>query len=280
MRKKRSALWISALWLVLFALLPLLLLLVMSVLSHSPEHFIIWRLTGQHYQNLVNWQFLHIILRSLGLAGLCTVITLVIAYPAAYWIACSTTKYKSLLLIFIIIPFWTSSLIRTYAMLAIIKTKGLLNTMLLGLGIIDQPLQLLYSNTAVIMALIYNLLPFMILPLYSSIEKIDPNLIDAARDLGGSRAMIMRRIIIPLSKPGIIAGILFVFLPAMTLFYIPDIVGGAKSLLLGNLIQLQFLEIGNWPAGSATSVVLTLLVLGLMLVYRRSGKKSELQALL
>lgn len=173
------------------------------------------------------------------------------------------------------IPFWTSSLIRTYAIMILIKAKGLLNSFLLWLGIIHHPLQLLYSTPAVIIGLIYSLLPFMILPLYSSIEKLDHSLIEAARDLGASKFRVFYKIIIPLTKPGIIGGILLVFLPAMTLFYIPDILGGAKSMLLGNLIENQFLQITNWPLGAATSTLLLVFMTLLILAFWKTIKTTD-----
>ena len=179
-----------------------------------------------------------------------------------------------------IIPFWTSSLIRTYAILTILKTKGLLNSALLALGIIHHPIQLIYTNTAVLVAVVYNLLPFMIFPLYSNIEKLDTRLLDAARDLGAGKIKIFKAIILPLTMPGIMAGTLLVFLPAMTLFYIPVLVGGAKSLLLGNLVESQFLEMHNWPGGAATSIVLTLFMLLLIFIYTRFARGKQRQELL
>ena len=170
-------------------------------------------------------------------------------------------------MLLVIIPFWTSSLIRSYALIAIIKAKGILNSLLIALGIIHQPLSILFTNSAVIIGLVYNLLPFMILPIMTNVERLDNRLIDAARDLGANRFTTFRKVIIPLTMPGIIAGSILVFLPAMTIFYIPDILGGAKSILLGNLIQNQFLIAENWPMGSAISAILTLVLATLILIY-------------
>ncbi len=152
-------------------------------------------------------------------------------------------------------------------MLAILKTHGMLNTLLLSLGIIEQPLQILFTNTALMIGLVYNLLPFMILPLFANLERLDFRLIEAAKDLGANFLTIFWRILLPLTIPGIMGGIVLVFLPAMTLFYIPDLLGGAKSILLGNLIQLQFLATFNWPQGAATSVMLTVLMGLMLLIY-------------
>lgn len=268
-----------SLWLGLLAFIPLLLVLVTSFLSHSNSTLIVWHATFSNYDRLFSSIYMRIVTRSLALATISTFFCLVIGYPAAFIMARLSSRKKSLLLLLMIIPFWTSSLIRTYAMLAILKTKGLLNTFLLSTGLIHHPLQLLYSNTAVLIGTVYNLLPFMILPLYANIEKLDGRLIEAARDLGASRFRLFTRVVLPLTSPGILAGCLLVFLPAMTLFYIPVILGGAKSLLLGNLIQNQFLSLRDWPGGAATSIILTVVMLTLIVIYRhlsRNGEREEL----
>lgn len=265
-----SIIWV---WLGLFAIIPLTLVLVISFLSHSEQHLIIWHFTLKNYTSLFQDIFLTILLRSFVLAVECTILCLLLAYPAALIISRSKQRYKNLFMLFIMIPFWTSALLRTYGILAIIKTKGLINSTLLYLHIIHQPLQIIYSTPAVLIGLTYNLMPFMLIPLFSNMDKLDSRLFEAARDLGASRFKILKDLLIPLTMPGIVAGTLLVFLPAMTLFYIPDLLGGAKSLLLGNLIQQQFLNLLNWPAGCATSIVLTLLMLGLMLIYHRSQNK-------
>lgn len=262
-------------WLLCFALLPIVLVIITSFLSHTPEQLIIWKFTFRNYTQLFSNIYLQITYRSLELAGACTFFCLLIGYPAAFILARMRHPSKPTLLILMIIPFWTSALIRTYAMMAILKTKGLLNTALLSLGLIHHPLQLLYSNAAVLIGCTYNLLPFMILPLYANIEKLDNRLIEAARDLGASRIRLFRRIILPLTMPGIIAGSTLVFLPAMTLFYIPVLLGGAKSLLLGNLIQNQFLQMQDWPGGSATSMILTITMLLLIAIYHYVGTRRE-----
>jgi spermidine/putrescine transport system permease protein len=272
-----SLVWI---WLTLFALLPTLLVLVASFLHKDNMTLVRLPFTLQNYTHLFNTAYVHIFLKSFELAGLSTFFCLLIAYPFAYGIAQVKKQYRSMLLLLVIIPFWTSSLIRTYAILAILKSKGLLNQLLLFLGIIHQPLQLLYSDTAVFIGLVYDLLPFMILPLYTNIEKLDHTLIDAARDLGANRLTIFFRVILPLTKAGIIAGIMLVFLPAMTLFFIPVMLGGAKSLLLGNLIQNQFLTLNDWPMGAATSVCLLLIVAIFIVVYWKNSKNQNRQELL
>lgn len=188
---------------------------------------------------------------------------------------------RPLLLFLLIVPFWTNSLIRIYGLKIFLSSKGYLNEFLLWLGVIDTPIRIMFTPSAVIIGLVYILLPFMVMPLYSSIEKLDKPLLEAARDLGASKLQTFIRIIIPLTMPGIIAGCLLVMLPAMGLFYVSDLMGGAKNLLIGNVIKVQFLNIRDWPFGAATSITLTI-VMGLMLlVYWRASrllnKKVELE---
>lgn len=268
------------LWLGLFALASFLLVLATSLLTNDPDHIVFLKPTFSNYINFFSPLYIKIFLKSFYIAGLCVFFCLLIGYPFASLLAKIEGPKKNLLLLLLIIPFWTSSLIRSYAMIALLKTKGLLNTVLLYFGIIDQPLQLLFTNTAVLIGLVYNLLPFMILPLYANLERHDKRLIEAATDLGANRFTIFRRISLPLSLPGIIAGSMLVFLPAMTLFFIPDLLGGAKSTLMGNLIQDQFLSAHNWPFGAAISIVLTIVMGLLMVVYRYSDKNKNQQELI
>jgi spermidine/putrescine transport system permease protein len=268
------------LWLILFALIPYLMIFIASLMHHDQQQLLSLPLTLNNYLALFNTTYFIIFEKSFYLAGSCTLLCLLFGYPFAYIVAHANPKIKNFLLLLVVIPFWTSSLIRSYAMIAILKTKGLLNSFLLAVGIIHVPLQILFTNTAVIIGLVYNLLPFMILPLYANIERLDNRLIDAAKDLGASKWRIFSEIIIPLSMPGIMAGSIIVFLPAMTLFYIPNLLGGAKSMLLGNLIQDQFLLANNWPMGAAISIILTLIMVLMLLVYWRHSNESDRQDLL
>lgn len=262
-------------WLMLFAFLPNLLVIISSFLTKGTDEFLIFSGSLESYRKLFNPIYFSIFLDSLYIALITTIITLVLAYPFAYIIATAPKKYKFLLLLLVIIPFWTSSLVRTYALIAILKTKGLLNGFLLWLGIIEQPLEIMYTQTAVFIGMVYTLLPFMILPLYVSIEKIDFRLVEAARDLGASKINTFKSIIIPLSLPGIIAGSTLVFLPALGMFFIPDILGGAKELIIGSFIRNQFLQFRDWPFGSAASVVLLVIMfmmLALLAKVQRNAK--------
>lgn len=273
MKNKPLGLYITYAWLFLFGFVPLTLVLVASVLSKDAMHLIALPVTLKNYQAFFSSLMAQVMLRSFCMASLTTLICLVLAYPFSYFMVRS--KHQSLLLLLIIIPFWTSALVRTYALVAILKFNGILNTILLKLHVISTPLSLLYSNFAVLSGLIYTLFPFMVLPLFTHMEQFDFRLIEAAKDLGASRWAIFYRVFFPNTTRGIISGILLVFLPAMTLFYIPNVLGGARSILMGNLIQNQFLVAENWPEGAATSVLLTVVLLFLLWLSRKSQKVQQ-----
>lgn len=263
-------------WLAVFALIPNLLVVLTSVVEQGDAELIRLQLTFHHYVSLFDAVYVRIFVRSIAIALEVTLICLILGYPFAFILARLrlASRLKSFLLLLVIIPFWTSSLIRTYAIVILLKTKGILNSCLLYLGLIDHPLQLLYTNTAAVIGLIYALLPFMILPLYANIEKLDGRFLDAARDLGANSWQVFWKILLPLTLPGIIAGSTLVLLPAMSLFYISNILGGSKTMLIGNLIENQFLAARNWPMGAAVSVVLTLLMALMLLAYSKVRNRS------
>lgn len=272
---KFFSLGIIWLWLMVFALLPFCLVTLASFASHDDTHLLSLPFTFSNYLQLNNSIYVKIFKQSFYIAGICTLICLLLGYPFAYILARMKSRYKGFLILMIIIPFWTSSLIRTYSMITMLKPKGVISSILIWLGIIDKPLALLFTDTSVMTGLVYNLLPFMVLPLLTNIERLDNKLIDAARDLGANRFTTFRRITLPLTMPGILSGCILVFLPAMTIFYIPDLLGGSKSILLGNLIQNQFLIAQNWPLGSAISIVFTLLLAVLLLIYWRTMRNKD-----
>lgn len=253
-------------WLFLFCFIPLSMVLVVSFLSKDSTHLVALPWTFNNYLELISPSFAKIFMRSLIVALFTTSCCLLLAYPFSYLLIKS--RYQSILLLLIIIPFWTSSLVRTYALISILKLNGILNMLLINLHIIDKPLSLMYSNFAVTCGLIYNLFPFMVLPIFSNMERFDFRLIEAAKDLGASKLAIFFRVFLPNTAVGIISGCLLVFLPAMTLFYIPNVLGGARSILLGNMIQNQFLVLENWPQGAATSILLTVILVLLLSCYR------------
>ncbi|MAZ78268.1 MAG: spermidine/putrescine ABC transporter permease [Legionellaceae bacterium] len=262
-------------WLGIFALLPCVMMFVASFLQHRGDQFFTLHFTLGNYRTVFSPLYFHVFFRSLVFSFVVTLCCLLIAYPFALIVSRLPKTWRFFFLLLIIIPFWTSSLIRSYAIVAIIQADGLISHVLLFLHIIHRPLQILYTPIAVIIGLVYSLLPFMILPLYANLEKFDWQLIDAAYDLGASKWWAYYRILLPLSVPGILSGVLMVSLPAMTMFFIPDILGGAHSLLLGNLIKNEFLDLQNWPLGSSMSIVLTLVMAVLLLVYWRFSNSKQ-----
>lgn len=258
-------------WLVLFVFLPNLMIIGTSFLTRDDASFVKMVFTLDNYARLLDPLYFEVLLHSLNMALIATLSCLVLGYPFAWFLAKLPEKIRPLLLFLLIVPF-TNSLIRIYGLKIFLSTKGYLNEFLLWLGVIDTPIRIMFTPSAVIIGLVYILLPFMVMPLYSSIEKLDKPLLEAARDLGASKMQTFIRIIIPLTMPGIVAGCLLVMLPAMGLFYVSDLMGGAKNLLIGNVIKVQFLNIRDWPFGAATSITLTI-VMGLMLlIYWRASR--------
>lgn len=255
-------------WLLLFTLIPMLMVLVVSVLTRDETHLIDPVVTLENYRRLLDPVYLRVFTDSVATAGLSTLACLCLAYPFAYLLSRVNPAWRPVLLTLVIVPFWTNSLVRIYAIRSLLAAKGALNSVLLALGWINEPVRLLYTGWAVGLGLIYVLLPFMILPLYSSFEKLDRRLMEAAADLGAGRWAIFRHVILPLTAPGIAAGCLLVFLPALGLFYVTDILGGAHNLMIGALLKDQFLEARDWPFGSAASLIMILLLFVLMGIYR------------
>jgi len=277
---KRFSIGAIGVFLTLFALIPGSMMVVASVLSRGEVTFFTARFTLDNYLRLFDPFYLRILWNSFYLAALSTLFCLLLGYPFAYLLARLPPRTRRMLLLLVIIPFWTSSLVRTYAMIVILKGKGLVNNCLIWLGLISEPLQLLYSDMAVFLGLVYSLLPFMILPLYVSLEKLDSGILEAARDLGAGTLVTFVRIVLPLTMPGILAGSMLVFLPALGMFYVPDLMGGAKTLLVGNLIKNQFLSARDWPFGAAVSIVLTGVMAVMLWGYYRSIKKLQRYELL
>jgi spermidine/putrescine transport system permease protein len=267
-------------WLVVLFVLPLLLVLVVSFMTRTVYGGIEYTLQLGNYVRFFDSLYLKILWVSCQMAFVTTVFCLLIGYPFAYIIARSPAKYRNLLLLLVIVPFWTNSLIRTYAWIVLLRTEGVINTVLLQLGLIQSPLTLLYNDTAVLIGLVYTMLPFMILPLYASIEKLDKSLLEAASDLGAKPWQTFRKVTLPLTAPGIMAGTLLVFIPALGLFFIPDLMGGSKAILIGNLIKNQFLSARDWPFGSAISIILMALTLLFIAAYVRITKDKEGKELL
>jgi spermidine/putrescine transport system permease protein len=234
-----------------------------------------------NYARSVHPIYLQIFWRSVWMAVVTTVVCLLVSFPVAYYIAIAApARRRNLLLGLVVVPFWTSFLIRTYAWMFILRTEGLLNRFLLGTGLTHAPLELLYNNFAVLIGLIYGELPFMILPLYASLEKLDLSLLEASADLGAPRPATFWRITVPMTMPGIVAGVILVFVPSLGQFIVSDLLGGAKTILAGNLIQNQFAVARNKPFGSAVAFELTAAVLALLFVYALYTKRKGQDVLL
>lgn len=265
-------------WMVVLAIIPYLILLGASFVDQSEQANGNFSLSLANYAHLLSPEIFSMAVDSIVMAAVAALLCLLVGYPFAYILAQAPAKVQPLLLLLVMIPFWTNSLIRTYALVMMLKADGIINTILLGLHLIDTPLQLMYTPLAVFIGLVYTLLPFMILPLYAALKALDPRLLEASRDLGASRLHTFFRITVPLTMPGIIAGTMLVFLPALGMFYVADVLGGSKAMLLGNFIRDQFLIYRNIPMGSAASVTMTV-AMGLMLLLhhlaaRRLGKES------
>ena len=242
-------------WVGIFVVAPAALLLVYSFCDRDELGRVVFDFSTAAYARVLDPIYLGIFARSLGYATATTVLCLVIGFPVAWWIARTPAPARGRWLLLVMVPFWTSFLVRTYAWIIILKQEGLLNAVLHSLAPGTPPLELLYTPTAVMIGLVYAYLPFMILPIYGSAEKLDGSLIEAAHDLGAGPLRVFSSVIIPLTLPGIAAGALLVFVPSIAMFAITDLMGGAKVPLLGNVIQNQFLQARDWPFGSALGVV-------------------------
>lgn len=229
--------------------------------------------TFENYQRLVDTLYLRILVRSFMMALIATLLCLFLAFPAALFISHSP-KYKNVYLQLVMLPFWTSFLVRTYAWLFLLRDTGLVNVLLQKIGLIHAPLPLLYNDGAVLLGLVYGYLPFMVLPIYATLERLDPSLPEAAADLGARPWATLFRVIVPLSRSGIIAGAVLVFIPCLGAFLTPDLLGGGRTVLVGNLVQTQFTTARDWPFGSAVSMLLMLLVMVLVWgILRRESEK-------
>ncbi|UTV29103.1 spermidine/putrescine ABC transporter permease PotB [Photobacterium atrarenae] len=259
-------------WLVLFVFMPNLMIIGTSFLTRDDANLIELTFTLENYIRLFDPLYAKVMLHSFYMALVATLLCLLIGYPFAYAIAKMPVKWRPFMLFLVIVPFWTNSLIRTYGLKIMLGTRGVLNNTLLYLDIIDKPIRIMYTEYAVMIGLVYILLPFMVLPLYSAIEKLDHNYIEAARDLGASKFQTFVKVIFPLTMPGIIAGSLLVLLPALGMFYVADLLGGAKNLLIGNVIKSQVLNARDWPFGAATSIALTIAMAVMLYAYYRAGK--------
>ena len=263
------------LWSAIFIVIPLLLIVFFSFTSKVEGRFVF---SFENFQRLFEPIYFTVFIRSIWLAVLSTVLCLILGYPIAYMISKLPIKRRNMLILLFILPMWMNFLLRTYAWMAILGRDGLINTLLGYIGI--GPIKMLYTDGAILLGMVYNFLPFMVIPIYTVLIKIDKNLVNAAYDLGANKAQAFRKIILPLSIPGIISGITMVFMPAVSNFVIPSLLGGGKYMLVGNLIEQQFTTIGNWNFGSALSIFMMILILismAFMSKYEKNGKEGGKQ---
>ncbi|MEI6807551.1 MAG: ABC transporter permease [bacterium] len=252
-----------AVWLTLFFVAPLLIVLVFSVSPQDVNGGVLRGFTLEHYRRIIDPLYLGIMLQSLAVAAITTIITLLLAYPVAYYMAFAAPRTKKILIFLVILPFWTNFLVRMYSFVAILGTDGVVNLVLLKLGVIHEPLQLLHNTFAVYVGFVYGNLPYMIMPIFAALDRMNTSLLEASMDLGAGPVRTFWKITLPYSYSGVAAGIVFVFIPTLGNFVVPEILGGADNVIIGNLINRQFLTSRNWPFGSALS---TMLVFGLMVV--------------
>ncbi|KRB19270.1 MULTISPECIES: ABC transporter permease [Mesorhizobium] len=265
---------------------PLLIVLVYSFLTPGAYGDVKWQFSSDAWTSVflerdifddtLSLAAAHVTIfwRSIKLAIVTTLATLALGFPTAYFMATRSEKTRDLWLFLITIPFWTNLLIRTFAVLQIIRNEGIINTILLKLGIISAPIQILYTDTAILIGMAYVYLPLMVLPIYASMEKLDFRLVEAGYDLYATRFKVLRKIIFPLVKPGVIAGSILVFIPALGAYVTPSVLGGGKNMMLSNLIELQFGQGRNWPLGSALSITVMIIVMVALLAYVRNAGKS------
>ena len=266
----RFSIGVTALWLLLFALLPNIGLLVVTVLTRGEQDFVLPQFTLDNYLRLLDPTFLKILWESLWLAFMSTLACLLVGYPFAYRIARASAKMKPWLLLLVIIPFWTSALVRIYGWKILLQANGPVNGVLRSLGLIQKNIKFLGSYGSVLLAMVYCLISFMILPCHNAVDKMDFTLVEAARDLGANPVRAFLTVTLPLTMPGILAGCVLVFVPSVGLFYLSDIMGGGL-VLVGNLIRDQLLKVRDWNVGSAMSMVLIALSAGIYLLYRKVG---------
>jgi spermidine/putrescine transport system permease protein len=282
-------LWPTWLMIGVFLLVPVLVMAVYSFLTKEFRGGVIWQFSLAAYDQFfvtrglfgdepaqIEWTYIAIFWRSLWQAGLATLICLIIGFPTAWFIATRPAQSRGVWLFLITIPYWVNLLIRTISLKFLIRDNGPLNDVLLGLGVIDSPLSLVNTNFAVLLGLFYSYLPFMVLPIYAAVERYNFTLSEAAADLYASRWVALREIVLPIVKPGIVAGCILVFVPSLGAFLAPDLLGGAKTFMIGSLIEEQFKGTqGNWPFGAAVAMILMTLVMVALLFYARAQTKEE-----
>jgi spermidine/putrescine transport system permease protein len=272
------------LFLGVFFLLPLCIIALFSLLTPGLYGGVEWTFYHWNYGRIFGWAdglneifepiYLQILWRSLSFAALTVMLTLILCYPVAFWVSRLSDRWRLLFLFLITLPFFSSLIVRLYAWLLILKPSGVLNSGLMALGIISEPLEILYTPAAVVLGMVYVMVPFMFLPLYAAVDNLDRAQVEASFDLGANRVQTFLKVILPQTLPGILGGAVIVFIPSVGNFIVPDVLGGAKGLMIGNLVEQQFLSARNWPFGSALSVIIMTVVLSVLLVAAARARKA------
>lgn len=261
-------------YLLVFLVVPLALVLSYTVFHRGRYGGIVYELTGENFARVADGLYLSVVWTSVKLAGLATLLALVIGYPTAYFIAQLPRRWRNVALILVVLPFWTNFLIRTYAWIILLNSEGVVNKALTGIGLIDQPLELLYTKGAIVGGLLYAYLPLMVLPLYSSIERLDPQLREASANLGARPARTFWSITLPLTLPGVLTGCVFVFVPSLGNFVIPELLGGGRTVMVGNLIRDQFLKARDWPFGATLALIVIAILIVLLMAQAWASRRT------
>lgn len=273
------------LFLGVFFLLPLLIIALFSFLTPGLYGGVEWAFYHWNYGRIFGWAdgimevyesvYLQILGRSLGYAALTVILCLILCYPVAFWVSRLPARWRLVFLFLITLPFFSSLIVRLYAWLLILKPSGILNTVLMATGLISEPLEILYTPAAVVLGMVYVMIPFMFLPLFASVDNLDRAQIEASMDLGGNRLQTFVKVVLPQTLPGIMGGAVIVFIPSVGNFIVPDILGGAKGLMIGNLVEQQFLSARNWPFGAALSMIIMSVVLFVLLVAVTRARRGQ-----
>ena len=272
------------LFLGVFFLLPLCIIALFSFLTPGLYGGVEWSFYHWNYGRIFGWAdglneifepiYLQILFRSLVFAAITVILTLILCYPVAFWVSRLSERWRLVFMFLITLPFFCSLIVRLYAWLLILKPTGLLNTILLWTGLIGEPLEILYTPTAVVLGMVYVMIPFMFLPLYASVDNLDRAQIEASQDLGANRVQTFFKVVLPQTMPGIMGGAVIVFIPSVGNFVVPDVLGGAKGLMIGNLVEQQFLSARNWPFGSALSMIIMAVVLLVLTLTAARARKA------
>lgn len=267
------------LWTLIFVGCTIVFIVVLSFLTRNPDgDGVIFRFSLESYQKLLRPTYIRVFLRTLKLGFETTLLCALIGYPFGYFMAKTKGRLRSFLLLMIIVPFWTNALVRIYGWRTLMTGDDPINAFLVAIGILKEPISMLNTHGAVLLGMVYGLLPFMILPVYTGAEKLDPNLSAAGRDLGANPFRVFLTVELPLTLPGLLSGCVLVFVPSLALFFISDLLGGVNDILIGNLVRDQLLESHDWPFAAALSVVLLALTAIVMLIYRKiTGKRSGME---